>query len=49
MELEVSHGEALELRDLSLLGLHLTLAGKCLLRIIRKRLHPTAATVTVAH
>jgi hypothetical protein len=29
-------------RDLQLLGLHLTLVGKRMLRIIRKRLHPTA-------
>jgi hypothetical protein len=33
---------ALELRDLQPLGLHLTWAGKRMLRIIRKRLHPTA-------
>ncbi len=33
---------ALELRDLQLLRLHLTLAGKRMLRIIRKRFHPIA-------
>jgi hypothetical protein len=33
---------ALELRDLQLLRLHLTVAGKCMLRIIRKLPHPIA-------
>src|SRR5260370_11085199 len=33
---------ALETRDLELLGLHLTLSGERMLRILRKRLHPTA-------
>ena len=33
---------ALELRDLQLLRLHLTLAGERMLRVIRKPLHPIA-------